>query len=73
LLTPYAAKLTANIEDTKKCIEICHELGVPCLRANTGRCGAVPNFDELMRLHGVDPVLPGHTKEEGFKWCTDGI
>ena len=72
-LTPDAAKLTANVEHTQKCIEICHELGVPCLRVNTGQWGTVPNFDELMRLHGVDPVLPGHTEEEGFNWCIDGI
>ena len=72
-LTPDAARVTANVEHTQKCIEICYEMGIPCLRINTGTWGTIPNFDELMKQHGVEPVLPGHTEEEGFKWVIDGI
>lgn len=72
-INPDPAKITENVEHTKKCIEICHELGVPCLRINTGRWNTIGDFDELMRQRGIEPVLPGHTEAEGFKWCIDGI
>ncbi len=72
-LNPDPARVTRDVEHTKKCIDICHELGVPCLRINTGRWNTVGDFDELMRQRGIEPVLPGHTEEEGFKWVIDGI
>jgi sugar phosphate isomerase/epimerase len=70
---PQPAELTANIEHTKKCIEIAYALGCPCIRINTGRWGTTKSFDELMKNRGIEPVLPGHTEEEGFKWCIEGI
>jgi sugar phosphate isomerase/epimerase len=72
-LTPDTAKLAKEVEHTEKCIEICYELGVPCMRINTGRWGTTGDFDELMKHRGIEPILPGHTEEEGFKWCIDGI
>ena len=26
-----------------------------------------------MKNRGIEPILPGHTEDEGFKWCIDGI
>src|SRR5205809_7256509 len=26
-----------------------------------------------MANRGIEPILEGHTEEEGFKWCIDGI
>jgi sugar phosphate isomerase/epimerase len=72
-VSPDAARIDKEVEHTKKCIDICHELGIPCLRINTGRWGTTGDFDELMKNRGIEPVLPGHTEEEGFKWCIDGI
>ncbi len=72
-LQPDAGKLTSNVEHTKKCIEIAAELGCPCIRINTGSWGTSKNFDELMKNRGIEPVLPGHTEDEGFKWCMEGI
>ena len=72
-LTPDAAKLAQEVEHTKKCIEICYELGIPCMRINTGRWGTIGDFDDLMKHRGIEPILPGHTEDEGFKWCIDGI
>jgi sugar phosphate isomerase/epimerase len=71
-VSPDAEEVTRNVEHTKKCIEIAYELGVPCLRINTGRWNVV-NFDTLMANRGIEPVLPGYTEEDGFKWCIDGI
>lgn len=72
-LQPKPEELTSNVEHTKKCIELAYELGCPCIRINTGRWGTSKDFDELMKNRGIEPVLPGHTEEEGFKWCLDGI
>jgi L-ribulose-5-phosphate 3-epimerase len=62
-----------QIEHTEKCIEIAYELGVPCIRLNSGRWNTIPDFDDLMKARGIEPVLPGHTEDEGFKWCIDCI
>ncbi len=72
-VNPDPAVVASNVEHTKKCIEICYALGIPVLRLNTGRWGTTKDFDELMQQHGEEAVLPGHTIEEGFKWCIDGI
>jgi sugar phosphate isomerase/epimerase len=72
-VSPNAEEIARNVEHTKKCIEIAYELGAPSIRINTGRWGTTGSFDELMRNRGIEPVLPGHTEEEGFKWCIDGI
>jgi L-ribulose-5-phosphate 3-epimerase len=71
-VSPKPEELTKNVEHTKKCIEIAYELGVPCIRINTGRWNVV-DFDTLMANRGIEPVLPGYTEEDGFKWCADGI
>ena len=70
---PDPAELAVEVEHTKKCIELAYELGCPCIRINTGRWGTTKSFDALMANRGIEPVLPGHTEEEGFKWCIDGI
>ena len=70
---PKPEELTENVEHTQKCIEIAYELGCPCIRINTGRWGTIKDFDELMKNRGIEPVLPGYTEEEGFKWCIEGI
>ncbi|HMO65187.1 MAG TPA: sugar phosphate isomerase/epimerase family protein [Verrucomicrobiota bacterium] len=65
--------ITEQVEHTRKCLQIAQELGIGCLRLNSGRWGTIASFDELMRNRGVEPVLPGHTEDEGFKWCQDAI
>jgi sugar phosphate isomerase/epimerase len=72
-VSPKPEVITQNVEHTQKCIEIAYELGVPCIRINTGRWGTSKDFDELMKNRGIEPVLPGYTEEDGFKWCIDGI
>jgi len=68
-----AIELTAEVAHTEKCIELAYELGCPSIRINTGRWGTTKSFDQLMAVRGIEPVLPGHTEDEGFKWCIDGI
>ena len=72
-VSPDRAYLQEQIEHTKKCIEIAYQLGVSCLRLNSGRWNTIKSFDDLMKARGVEPMLPGHTEDEGFKWCIDCI
>jgi L-ribulose-5-phosphate 3-epimerase len=65
--------LRQQIEHTHKCIEIAYELGVPCVRINSGRWNTIRSFDDLMKARGVEPVLAGVTEEDGFKWCIESI
>jgi L-ribulose-5-phosphate 3-epimerase len=65
--------LRREIEHTIKCIEIGYELGVPCVRINSGRWNTIKSFDDLMKARGIEPVLEGATEEDGFKWCIDCI
>jgi sugar phosphate isomerase/epimerase len=62
-----------NIEQTIFYIRQAHALGIPTIRINTGRWGTSKNFDELMANRGIEPVLEGHTEEEGFQWVIDSI
>ena len=71
-VSPKPEVISENVEHTKKCIEIAYQLGVPCIRINTGRWNTV-DFDTLMANRGIEPTLAGHTEEEGFKWCIDAI
>ena len=72
-VSPDKEVLRKEIEHTKKCIELAAQMGIPCLRLNSGRWGTIKSFDELMKNRGIEPVLPGYTEEDGFKWCIDSI
>jgi sugar phosphate isomerase/epimerase len=61
----------AEVEHTIKCIEIAYELGIPCIRLNSGRWNTLGSFDALMKARGIEPLPAGHTEDEGFKWCID--
>jgi L-ribulose-5-phosphate 3-epimerase len=62
-----------NVDHTLKCIELAYQLGVPCIRLNSGRWNTIRSFDDLMKARGEEPVLAGRTEDEGFKWCIDCI
>lgn len=62
-----------NIDHTIRCIELAYKLGIPCIRLNSGRWNTIASFDDLMKARGIEPVLEGHTEDEGFKWCIDSI
>jgi L-ribulose-5-phosphate 3-epimerase len=72
-VSPDRAYLDQQVSHTEKCIEIAYELGVPCIRLNSGRWNTIKSFDDLMKARGIEPVLPGHTEDEGFKWCIESI
>ena len=61
------------VDHTKKCIELAYLMGIPCIRLNSGRWNTIASFDDLMKARGEEPVLPGYTEDDGFKWCIDCI
>ena len=72
-VSPDKEVLRKEIEHTMKCIALAAEMGIPCLRLNSGRWGTIKSFDELMKNRGIEPILPGYTEDDGFKWCIDSI
>ncbi len=61
------------IEHTRHCLRLAAELGIPSIRLNSGRWKTIKSFDELMKVRGVEPPLPGHAADDAFKWCIDSI
>ena len=72
-VSPDKEFLRKEIEHTKNCIRLAAKMGIPALRLNSGRWGTIKSFDELMKNRGVEPILPGYTEDDGFKWCIDSI
>lgn len=72
-VTPDKAELKKHVDHTIHCIELAYKMGIPCLRLNTGRWNTIKSFDELMANRGIEPILPGYTEDDGYKWCIDGI
>ena len=70
---PDKEKRNKNIDHTKKCIDIAHDLGISYIRLNSGRWNTIDSFDDLMANKGIEPILPGFTENDGFKWCIDSI
>ncbi|MEW6156574.1 MAG: sugar phosphate isomerase/epimerase family protein, partial [Verrucomicrobiota bacterium] len=62
-----------NIDHTLRCIELAYQMGIPCIRLNSGRWNTIRSFDDLMKARGDEPILPGYTENDGFKWCIDCI
>ncbi len=61
------------IDHTKHCIDLAVQLGIPCIRLNSGRWKTIKSFDELMKVKGQEPPLPGYKEEDAFQWCIDSI
>jgi L-ribulose-5-phosphate 3-epimerase len=66
-------QMKKQVEHTHKCIEIAYEIGIPCLRINSGRWKTINSFDDLMKARGIEPIPPGWTEDEGFQSCINGI
>jgi sugar phosphate isomerase/epimerase len=70
---PDATERQKNVEHTLRCIDLAYRMGIPTVRLNTGRWGTIKSFDDLMAQKGIEPILPGHTEEEGFGWVIGSI
>ena len=72
-VTPDKEELKKQVDHTNQCIELAYKMGIPCLRLNTGRWNTIKSFDDLMKNRGIEPILPGYSEDDGYKWCVDGI
>lgn len=70
---PAADERRRHIEHTRRCLELAARLGIPCVRLNSGRWKTIPSFDELMKVKGREPPLPGYTDEDAIRWCVSAI
>jgi len=72
-VSPDAAERTKHIEHTKHCIDLASQLGIPCIRLNSGRWKTIKSFDDLMKAKGDEPPLAGYKEADAIKWCVDSI
>lgn len=72
-VSPDAAERARDVEHTRRCIELASELGIPAIRLNSGRWNTIRSFDDLMKVKGEEPPLPGYTDDDAFKWCIASI
>lgn len=72
-VSPDAAARQRNIDHTLRCLELAADLGIPCIRLNSGTWGTSASFQELMDNRGEESPLPGYTDDDGFAWCIQCI
>ena len=72
-VSPDADVRAAQIQGTVRSLEIAADLGIACIRLNSGRWKTITSFDDLMAAGGIEPPLPGHHDDDAFRWCTDSI
>jgi L-ribulose-5-phosphate 3-epimerase len=72
-ISPKKEERDEAIAHTKRCIDLAARLGIPSIRLNSGRWNTIPSFDDLMKVKGDEPPIPGHTDEDAFRWCIEGI
>ena len=70
---PDPAARQKDVDHTKRCIDLASRFGIPCIRLNSGRWNSITSFDDLMKVKGDEPPLPGHTDDEAFAWCIECI
>jgi L-ribulose-5-phosphate 3-epimerase len=72
-VSPKAEERQQAVAHTVKCIALAERLGIPSIRLNSGRWNTIASFDDLMKVKGDEPALPGYTDEDAFTWCIDCI
>jgi L-ribulose-5-phosphate 3-epimerase len=72
-VAPGAEERQKHIAHTKHCIDLASQMGIPCIRLNSGRWKTIRSFDDLMKVKGDEPPLAGYTNEDAIRWCVDSI
>ncbi|MGH9721142.1 MAG: sugar phosphate isomerase/epimerase family protein [Bryobacteraceae bacterium] len=70
---PDAEERKRHVQHTVKCIGLAHQMGIPCVRLNSGRWKTIKSFDELMKVKGNEPPLAGYTEDSAIEWCAGSI
>lgn len=68
---PDAAKRKEHIEHTLKCIHLATQMGIPCIRMNTGSWGGkrAPDYYKT----GKETPVPGYTDKDAINWVIDAM
>jgi L-ribulose-5-phosphate 3-epimerase len=72
-VSPDPLERQQHIEHTKYCIDMAAHMGIPAIRLNSGRWKTIKSFDDLMKVKGDEPPLPGYTNDDAFRWCVESI
>ena len=72
-VSPDPKERQAAIDHTRRCLELAARLGIPAVRLNSGRWKTIKSFDDLMKVKGEEPPLPGYTLDDAFGWCIESI
>ncbi|MBI3473962.1 MAG: sugar phosphate isomerase/epimerase [Candidatus Solibacter usitatus] len=72
-VSPKPDERRRHIRHTQHCIELAERLGIPCIRLNSGRWKTIASFDDLLKVKGDEPPLPGYSDSDAFQWCIDSI
>ncbi len=72
-VSPYIDLRQEAIRHTEHCIRLAAQMGIPCMRLNSGRWKTIPSFNDLMKAGGIEPPVSGFVNDDAIKWCVDGI
>jgi sugar phosphate isomerase/epimerase len=72
-VSPWADERGQAIRHTQYCIDLAVKLGCPGVRINSGRWRTIRLFDDLMKVKGDEPPIPGYSEADGIQWCIDSI
>ncbi|MGJ5818040.1 sugar phosphate isomerase/epimerase family protein [Paludibaculum fermentans] len=72
-VSPAADERAKMIDHTVRCLELAARMGIPCVRLNSGRWKTIPDFNDLMKVKGDEPPLPGYKLEDAIGWCVSSI
>ena len=72
-VSPDPLERQRHVDVTTRSLQLASDMGIPCVRLNSGRWKTIASFDELMKVKGDEPPLPGHTLQEAIDWCVQCI
>lgn len=72
-VSPDPVARSAQVASTVRSLEVAADLGIACIRLNSGRWKTIASFDGLMAAGGIEPPLPGYGDDDAFRWCVESI
>ncbi|QNL50222.1 sugar phosphate isomerase/epimerase [Olivibacter sp. SDN3] len=69
---PDANERKKDIDHTIKCINLAVQMGIPCIRMNTGSWGTGRKAPDYYQT-GKETPLPGYTDQDAINWCIDSM
>ena len=72
-VTPDEQERQHHVNHTKHALELADQMGIPCIRVNSGRWGTIDSFDALMEAEGKEPPLEGYSEDDAYRWCIDAF